>query len=195
MGVKEDISMLESKVARLKVEYEQYFMRVIKREPVKLRGEVDQLILKYTSKPISNTADKFKFNSIVAKYNSYKQYWGRILRAIEDGTYVRRAEGGSGRAPATPSTPAPSAGSPAGAGRAKKSGAAGGSLDDICDRFIEARRQCKEPTKGLTKEAVARTISRNIDQVARKYKTKDVDVNVRIENGHAKLTIKPKKSA
>ena len=93
MGIQEDMTILDSKVARLKVEYEQYFMRVVKREPLQMREEVERIIREYSNKSISNTSQKFRFNSIVAKYNSYKQYWTRTLRAIEDGTYVRRAEG------------------------------------------------------------------------------------------------------
>src|SRR3989337_3789984 len=93
MSDKDEIELLDSKIARLKVDYEQYCAKIQKREPAKLRDEVDRTVLSLSNRQLTNTGLKFKLNSIVAKYNSYKQYWTRILRAIEEGTYVRKAEG------------------------------------------------------------------------------------------------------
>ncbi len=101
MSVKKDIELLDSKVTRLKVEYEQYFMRILKLEPMKLRDEVERIIRYYSTSQIGNTSLRFKFNSVVSRYNSYKQYWARTLREIDQGTYKRRSEVG-GEAPEMP---------------------------------------------------------------------------------------------
>lgn len=87
MGLKEDIDLLDSKIARLKTDYEQYFMRLVKREPAKLREEVERLVLLYSNKSLTNTTLKFRYNTLVAKFSSYKQYWTRVLRAIDEGTF------------------------------------------------------------------------------------------------------------
>ncbi|MBI5343963.1 MAG: hypothetical protein HZB83_01260, partial [Deltaproteobacteria bacterium] len=123
MGIREEIDALESKVSKLRTDYEQYFARLIKREPLKLREEVERLILKCSNASITNTSFKFKYNSVVAKYSSYKQYWTRVLRAIEDGSYaVSKAAVASERAEAaseawreaisSPLSPAPALGAP-----------------------------------------------------------------------------------
>lgn len=193
MGDREDIEILDSKIARLKVEYEQYFMKVLKREPQKLRDEIEKTILLYSNKTITNTSLKFRYNSTVSKYNSYKQYWTRVLRSIEDGTYVRKAESAPAQAVSKPKQVD---------GERKEQVRAAGlvekeanGLSDVYSRYIEARKECKEPTEGITLEGLAKTIEQYKKKVEEQYKTKDVDLKVYIKDGKAKLAITPKKAA
>lgn len=190
MGDREDIEILDGKIIRLKVEYEQYFARILKREPAKLRNEIEKTILSLNARTINNTATKFRLNSIVARYNSYKQHWDRVLRAIEEGTYVRKAEGaeGQGRTPA--SRPAPAQAPEKGAAKA---GSGDGGFEDIYKRYIDARNECREPVEGITLESLKRTVDQYKKKVEEQYKTKNVDVRVYVKDGKAKLTIVPKK--
>ena len=191
MGIQEDMTALDAKVARLKVEYEQYFMRVIKREPLQMREEVERVIRNYSNQSISNTSLKFRFNSLVAKYNSYKQYWTRTLRAIEDGTYARRAEGvptGAKPAPPPPQSQRPPAPPPP-----KEKDAGGGELATAYEKFLASRKKCKEPVKGLTLEKFTKNIEASKRRIKEKYKTGDMDLKIQIKDGKTKLTIVPKK--
>ncbi|CAG1065421.1 hypothetical protein BAC1_01002 [uncultured bacterium] len=191
MGDREEIDILDSKVARLKVEYEQYFARVLKREPAKLRDEVDRTILAYSNKVINNTSLKFKLNALVAKYNAYKQYWTRVLRAIDDGTYVRKAEG----APEGPVAKGAAKPAPAPAvARAREKEDKDGAITDIYSKYIEARKKCNEPVDGITVEALKKTIDQYRKKIEEQYKTSNVEFNVSIKDGHAKLSITPKKA-
>lgn len=187
MGAKEDIDLLDSKVARLKVEYEQYFMRVLKREPAKLREEVERLILLYSTKNITNTSMKFKYNTLVAKYTSYKQYWTRTLRAIDEGEFSRKAEGDEDalRPPEAAKKPA----TVKEAGRPSEDNGLGA----VYEKYIEARKACNEPTEGITLKTLEKTIEEYKKKVEEKYNTKDVDLKVYVKDGKAKLTITPKK--
>ncbi len=188
MGIQEDINTLDSKVTKLKVEYEQYFMRVLKREPVRLREEVERIIRAYSTKSISNTSLKFRLGSIVARYNSYRQYWTRVLRAIEEGTYSRRAEG-VGQTRSTPPGPAPAAQKPA-PGRAAEEN---DNLSDAYEKYLKARKECNEPTKGLSLEKFASNVEKTRDKVKEKYKTEEIELKVYIKDGKTRLAITPKK--
>jgi hypothetical protein len=196
MGDREQIDLLDSKIARLKVEYEQYFARVLKREPVKLRDEVERTILAYSNKLINNTSLKFKLNAVVARYNAYKQYWARVLRAIEDGTYVRKAEGAPegpiAKGAAKPAqTAAPGAKMPA---QSRQKEDKDNAVSEIYTKYIEARKQCNEPVDGITVDALKKTIDQYRKKVEEQYKTSNVEFNVSIKDGHAKLSITPKKA-
>ena len=186
----EDIDGLDSKMARLKVEYEQYFMRVLKREPVKLRNEIERTILLYSNKNFTNTSLKFKFNSIVAKYNSYKQYWSRVLREIEEGTFTRKGEGDALGLRPQIKTPVPEAEKPTRTEPLAQDRPT--ELDEVYRQYIDKRRECNESTDGITKETLARTIDKYKKQVEEQYKTKDVDLKVYVKDGKTKLTITPK---
>lgn len=191
MGIREDIEILDAKIARLKVEYEQYFMRVLKREPLQLREEIDRLVMHYSNQTLTNTSQKFKYNSIIAKYNSYKQYWTRVLRSIDEGTYVRKAEGGTENAAAKEiRQPQPKiAEMPA-----KANSGSGDELQEVYKKYIEARKECHEPTEGISLETLAKTINETKKKVESLYKTTDVELKVFIKDGKAKLAITPKKT-
>ncbi|MBI5810397.1 MAG: hypothetical protein HZB21_04320 [Deltaproteobacteria bacterium] len=190
MGIKEEIDALESKVSKLRTDYEQYFARLIKREPLKLREEVERLILKYSNATITNTSFKFKYNSIVAKYNSFKQYWTRVLRAIEDGSYAvsKAAELPLSPAPA-PRLPSEETTQPAASGHGTKDGR----FAEVYRLYIEAKSRCNEPVIGITYESFLKTIEKSRQKVEEAYRTKDVELKVYIKDGKTKLAITPKK--
>ncbi|MBI4949989.1 MAG: hypothetical protein HY955_07580 [Deltaproteobacteria bacterium] len=190
MGAKDEIELLDSKIARLKVEYEQYFMRVLKREPAKLRDEVDRLVLFYSNKNLTNTSLRFKYNTIVAKYNSYKQYWTRTLRAIEEGDFYRKAEGELDTGARTASAHREARSAPT-----EAAPAAGNDVREIYEKYIEARKACNEPIEGITLGTLEKTLQEYKKKVEAQYNTQDVEFKVAIRDGKAKLTIAPKKKA
>ena len=88
----EVLKELENKVERLKVLYEQYFMGIEKMEPQVARKEVTRTMLSLQQTYIRNTALRFKFNTMLQKWQIYVTYWNRVLREIENGTYVRHLQ-------------------------------------------------------------------------------------------------------
>lgn len=79
----------ESKLARLRTIYEQYFMGIEKQPPKVLRKDVVRISRRLDNLYIRNTASKFKLRSLIQKFNTYKSYWNRVEKQMEDGTYVR----------------------------------------------------------------------------------------------------------
>lgn len=192
MGLREDIDILDAKVARLKVEYEQYFLRVIKREPLPLREEIDRMVLLYSNQNITNTSLKFRFNSIISRYNSYRQYWTRVLRAIEEGTYWRKAEGGFEGAAAMPAKEP--AGGPMREGvPVARHTPHSDEMSDVYTKYIEARKACNEPIDGITRDMIAKTIEQHRQKIESQYRTKDLEIKVYIKDNKARLAISPKK--
>jgi len=87
--VDQALEELESRIERLKALYEQYFMGIEKLEPLVPRKDVDRRIQILRREQVRNTAQRFKFNTLVQRYNSFQQYWARVAREIENGTYHR----------------------------------------------------------------------------------------------------------
>jgi hypothetical protein len=83
---------LEQKTERLKQLYEQYFMGIERMEPMVARKEVQRTMLLLQQQYIRNTALRFKFNTMLQKWSLYVTYWNRIMREIENGTYVRHLQ-------------------------------------------------------------------------------------------------------
>src|SRR5829696_9486077 len=85
----EQLGELESRIERLRALYEQFFMGIEKMEPQIPRKEVERRIWLLRREQIRNTGLRFKFQMLVQRYNSFQQYWGRVTREIENGTYRR----------------------------------------------------------------------------------------------------------
>ena len=83
VDIAEVLKELELKVERLKVLYEQYFMGIEKMEPQVARKEVTRTMLTLQQQYIRNTAMRFKFNTMLQKWQIYVTYWNRVLREIE----------------------------------------------------------------------------------------------------------------
>jgi hypothetical protein len=101
---------LEIAVDRLRSLYEQYFMGIEKLEPTVPRKDVDRRIHVLRKEQIRNTAQRFRFQMILQKYNTYQTHWMRICREIENGTYKRhllKAKQRFGEDPQRASNPAP----------------------------------------------------------------------------------------
>jgi hypothetical protein len=80
---------LESRLERLRSLYEQYFLGIEKVEPTVPRKDVDRRVWILRRERIRNTAKRFKLQTIIQRYNTFQQYWQRICREIENGTYKR----------------------------------------------------------------------------------------------------------
>jgi hypothetical protein len=83
------IAELEERVERLRALYDQYFMGIERLEPLTLRKDVDRRLWALRREQIRNTGMRFKLETVIQRYNTYQQYWQRIVREIENGTYQR----------------------------------------------------------------------------------------------------------
>jgi len=83
------INELETRIDRLRALYEQYFLGFERTEPHVPRKDVERRIHDLRKIRFNNTARRFKFQTLVQRYNTMQQYWGRICREIELGTYKR----------------------------------------------------------------------------------------------------------
>ena len=81
---------IEQRIEGQRVLYERYFNGVDRRPPLQPRRELVRLIHAMEHKTfLSNTAQKFRLRSLNQRFVTYRTYWDRVLRQIEEGTYTR----------------------------------------------------------------------------------------------------------
>jgi len=83
------LSELEVRLERLRSLYEQYFVGLEKIEPAVARKDVDRRFWEFRKIKVRNTAKRFKLQTLIQRYNTLQQYWMKVCRQIENGTYVR----------------------------------------------------------------------------------------------------------
>lgn len=89
LNLDEELEELETRLERLRALYEQYFLGIEKLEPQVPRKDVERRIWVLRRVKFRNTAKRFKFNVLTQRFNTFAQYWARICRDIENGTYKR----------------------------------------------------------------------------------------------------------
>lgn len=87
--IETELEDLETRIERLRGLYDQYFMGIERMEPAIPRKDVERKIQVLRREQIRNTGQRFKFNTLVQRFNTMQQYWSRISREIENGTYKR----------------------------------------------------------------------------------------------------------
>jgi hypothetical protein len=188
-SLKEELDTLDARIKRLRVEYEQYFLRVLKREPLFLRGQVEKTIAYLSQQYISNTGFKFRFRNLADKYNSYRHYWTRVLKEIEDGSYHRRAaEEGAGGV-ATPAGEEASGAAAAGPGDEFEEMV----MRELYREYVLARKKCLEPIDNINYETLRAAISKRRAEAAARYGTDNFDFRVAIKDGRSRILVVPGK--
>lgn len=85
----DQLDSLERRIHMLKVEYEKYFLGVLKKPPTKEYEELATAFRNLAKQTIRNTAQNFRYQTLKARFVTFDQYWQRILKQIEDGTFKR----------------------------------------------------------------------------------------------------------
>jgi hypothetical protein len=84
-----EVDQVDKDINELRSTYELYFMGAEKMEPINQRDLIKAQIRRWKEMPIKNTALRFQMQQLKARMVSLENYWQRILKQKEDGTYSR----------------------------------------------------------------------------------------------------------
>jgi hypothetical protein len=181
--IDEELDDLEHKLLKLKVEYEQYFGGGLKREPIVLRAEIERTVQRFLSAPPTGTRYKFRFNTLVARYQAYRALWGRTLRELEAGTHRRqrfRAKGAPAEDGSRPQHKDAAA-------KGSEASAPSPEVRKLYEALSRAREKTGEGMEGLTPEKLARIVAKQVSELRRKNPSAKVRFRVVREGNRAQL--------
>src|SRR5262245_8156190 len=90
-----EMSRLETEIKRLEVEYNMFFAGRLPRLPWETRARVEQLVKRYDRMNLPNTAQRFRFGTVQARFMAFCELWERNLRAKEEGRGPRGRTAGA----------------------------------------------------------------------------------------------------
>jgi hypothetical protein len=175
----EELKILELRLIQLKLDYDKYFLGTRPTEPAMPRAEVQKIVIRFSNTRITNTALRFKFNSINGRYQAFKRQWDSVLRQIEAGTYQRHIFRADLRDRDRNIAPNPAA------ARAKASG--GGQDADIFETYRDAMLATGQDTSGLTRAKLQAAISKQEAALKKKFGCDRVDFKVVVKDGRVRL--------
>ena len=81
----QEMVQLDAEIKRLEAEYNMFFAGQLPRLPWETRAKVEALVKHYDRMHIRNTAEKFRFGTLQARYAKFCDLWERTLKAKEAG--------------------------------------------------------------------------------------------------------------
>ncbi|MBM4335498.1 MAG: hypothetical protein FJ108_06240 [Deltaproteobacteria bacterium] len=181
--IDEELDELDQGLKRLRVEYDQFFLGILKRPPEVLQGRMQKIIVKYANQILRKTHQKFRFNQLNSKFQIYRQQWGRTLRQIESGTYrghrfkakLHERERGLGAEPETPGA------------EASEPSAKANPMDQLYDALVAARRRAGESGPDPDRAKLGELVRKQTAALRAKHPGAKVRFRVAVDGKRAKL--------
>jgi hypothetical protein len=77
----QEILRLEDSIRKLKIDFDIYFNGSSKRPPLEARARLESQIKRIADDRTLTYAQRYKLNSIVSRFTSYRELWRRALKA------------------------------------------------------------------------------------------------------------------
>lgn len=184
----QDLNRLEKELENLRIRYEQYFMGIERIEPADERKRVRRQIVVASETYTANTAVKFRAQNLKSRLASYENYWNRINKQIEEGTYFRQqfrlrmrqqAEqtgGGGGTGHVDLNSPEEGTSNP---------------YDDVVQQYRQAQQKAGQDP--ASEKKLQQMLKKQEQQLRKQYNAKKVEFRVEMQDGKPKLKARPKK--
>jgi hypothetical protein len=191
MALNEDLEQIEKAIKQLQIEWEKFFGGVERKPPNDLKAKVEALIRRHANAEIRNNTERFRYQNVTARYNTFNEMWGKKLRALEEG----RVMGVHGTHAKAPPAPPPRAERPtaraAGAGEVRIQDPERDSeaVRSLFDRFLEERQKTGE--SGAVKfEGFRKLIAQQASRILNEKGGQAV--SFRLETKDGKVSLKAK---
>ena len=181
--VDEQLVRLVEDIRRLKIEFDVYFNGASKRPPYDTKGRVETLMKRLGDDRTLNYAQRYHYNSLTARYNSFRELWRRTMQGREEGR------------------------DPVSAARAtvkQEIGVESQQISFVCqdagkevetvkhlyDSLLEAKRRCGEPTEDFSFPRFHRLIASKAEGLKERLGCNRVRFSVAVESGHVSFRVK-----
>ncbi|MCB0319713.1 MAG: hypothetical protein KDD60_02235 [Bdellovibrionales bacterium] len=88
-ALRAELRRCEDLLNRLKTEYEQHFMGILRFPPDDLHRQMRMALRELRRSPFRNSQINYQLRAIEQRYQTYNTYWMRVQRQREEGTYFR----------------------------------------------------------------------------------------------------------
>ena len=85
MTIDEELTVLDTQLRRLKIEYEIYFSNPAKRPPTDVEWKVLSLLRKFSDGGRMSFSQRFRYNEMAQRYAIYSDLWRKKNRIREEG--------------------------------------------------------------------------------------------------------------
>lgn len=181
--IEEQLLRLEDDTRKLKIEFDIYFNGGSKRPPYDLKNRVETMIKRLGDDRTLNFAQRFHYNTLATRYNSFRELWRRTMQGREEG----RDQASTARAALRPG------------GQESETRAIFvcddahsdvGTVKDIFEALVQAKRRCGEPTDDLSFPRFHRLIANKTEKLKEHLGCERVHFSITVEEGRVSFKAK-----
>ncbi len=177
--IDDQLDRLEHEMRRLKVEYDIFFNGGTMRPPNDTKGRVETAIKRLYDARGMAFSQRFRYNSLVARYNVMRELWRRQTQDREQ----------SGRPPTAESVSAMR--SLSASVRCRNPKLEPEKVSEIYDYLIAAKRECGERIGNLSLELFTKFLTSRADQLKRELSAEAIDFVISVDSGSVRFTARP----
>ena len=182
IDLRAELERLERMIADLKVQYEQYFTGMMPLAPDKLHNDVKRKIRELLKAPLKNHSINFKLKTLEGRYGTFNNYWQRVLKQREEGTYNKDVFKANLREQNALED----------AKQETETGKAEGGVQALFRSYREALEKSTGQKQELNFDAFKKSLVERAKEFKEKNKDKKVKFKVVVENGQVKVKAKIK---
>jgi hypothetical protein len=181
--VEEQLLRLEDDIRKLKIEFDIYFNGGTKRPPYDLRNRVETMIKRIGDDRTLNFAQRYHYNTLATRYNSFRELWRRLIQGREEG----RDQAAAARVALH--------------AERQRSGERAvfvcdnahneiTTVKDIFEALVEAKRRCGEPTDDLSFPRFHHLIATKTEKLKEHLGCQRVRFSIAVEEGRVSFKAK-----
>jgi len=183
MALQDDLDRLDITIRQLQVKWDLFFSGAERKPPSDLQTQVELLIKRYANSEIRNNGERFRYQSLSARFTTFNELWQKRLRVREEG----KAFGVHGlRADQLPPPAPPRASAAPGEIRVSDPIQEQAAVRALYERFVEERRRTGE-AKAPAFESFRDLIGKQTARIRAEKGASAVDFRLETRDGKVSL--------
>jgi hypothetical protein len=180
----QQLTRLEDDIRHLRIEFDIFFNGGAKRLPYDTKGRVETLLKRLADDRTLTFAQRYRYNSLAARYNAFRDLWRRTMQGREEGRDAVSAARAIAKREVTESRVEPVSLVCLDAHHEVEL------VKNLYNSLLEAKRHCGEPTEDLSFPKFHRLIASKADGIKQQRGCERVRFSVTVENGHVSFKAK-----
>ena len=183
----EQLTRLEDDIRRLRIEFDIFFNGGTKRPPYDTKGRVETLLKRLGDDRTLNYAQRYRYNSLAARYNAFRDLWRRTMQGREEGRDpVSAARAGLKKGKITKESESVSF-------VCLDAHREVDVVKNLFNSLVEAKRRCGQPAEDLSFPKFHRLVASKADGIKQQLGCDRVRFSVAVENGQVSFKARAEK--
>jgi hypothetical protein len=185
LTIDEQLNRLEDEIRKLKIEFDIFFNGGAAKPPFDTKYRVEALVKRLYDARGMSFGQRFRYNSLVARFNVYKELWRRNIKEREEGGAREREAVLVGTAESRTPEPATV--------RCCDPEAEPDKVRELYDRLVLAKRFCGERVDDVPFPRFEQMIGAQVRQIKTKLNCEAIDFTVEVADGTVKFKARASK--